>query len=597
MKISNYSLNYSHLIADGEMDVFGFLAHCRELGTDGASLHIQNLPDTQDETLKRIRRAYLDHGLSVAMFAVSTNFGQLRDRLAAELAKAREAIRVASFLGAPLLRVFAGSPPKDGDRVSAFVRAAASVRQVCDEAAKVGLPVGLQNHNHGALCRTGDEVLEFVETVNHPNLTFILDCGQFAGSPGASGAVPADLADADFMESIRRTAALARHVRVKFYAPREDGSEPGIDYDRVFDVLRSVHYPGFVDIVYEPARQGGDDVRQAIPRVVGFLRARLAADAAERVAPAQPVRARYVDLNPGRYFEQTEIRTETSVAFLEGPAVDRAGHVFFTNIPAQRILEWDPARGARSVFREQSNSANGLLFDRQGRLIACEGRGRVTRTDMNTGAITVLADAYGGHPLGGPNDLTMDDRGRIYFTSRLTNRDPQAGNVNSVYRIDAPGRLTRVLAWPDIDMPNGIVTSPDNQTLYLIDADGAANRARRVRAYDLRPDGSVANERTLYDFYPGRSGDGMCIDAEGNLYVAAGLHRRRGTSETLDTRPGIHVISPAGTLLAFIETPEDTLTNCTFGGPDLRTLYVACGKVLLSLRTRIPGKPAYRPDA
>ena len=107
----------------------------------------------------------------------------------------------------------------------------------------------------------------------------------------------------------------------------------------------------------------------------------------------------------------------------------------------------------------------------------------------------------------------------------------------------------------------------------------------------------MANERTLYDFYPGRSGDGMCIDAEGNLYVAAGLHRRRGTSETLDTRPGIHVISPAGTLLAFIETPEDTLTNCTFGGPGLRTLYIACGKVLLSLRTRIPGKPAYRPDA
>ena len=77
MKISNYSLNYSRLIADGEMDVFGFLAHCRELGTDGASLHIQNLPDTQTETLKRIRRAYLDHGLSMSMFTVSTNFGQL----------------------------------------------------------------------------------------------------------------------------------------------------------------------------------------------------------------------------------------------------------------------------------------------------------------------------------------------------------------------------------------------------------------------------------------------------------------------------------------------------------------------------------------
>jgi gluconolactonase len=84
------------------------------------------------------------------------------------------------------------------------------------------------------------------------------------------------------------------------------------------------------------------------------------------------------------------------------------------------------------------------------------------------------------------------------------------------------------------------------------------------------------------------------VDAEGNLYVAAGLHRRRGTAETLDTRPGIHVISPKGQLVAFIETPEDTVTNCAFGGKDLRALYVACGKLLLSLRTKIPGKPAYR---
>ncbi|MFP6886681.1 MAG: SMP-30/gluconolactonase/LRE family protein, partial [Opitutales bacterium] len=97
------------------------------------------------------------------------------------------------------------------------------------------------------------------------------------------------------------------------------------------------------------------------------------------------------------------------------------------------------------------------------------------------------------------------------------------------------------------------------------------------------------------DFYPGRSGDGMCIDAEGNLYVAAGLHKTRKTSETLDTRPGIHVISPTGELLAFRETPEDTITNCTFGGKDLRTLYVTCGPFLLGIRTKVPGKASYLP--
>ena len=87
----------------------------------------------------------------------------------------------------------------------------------------------------------------------------------------------------------------------------------------------------------------------------------------------------------------------------------------------------------------------------------------------------------------------------------------------------------------------------------------------------------------------------MCIDNQGNLYVAAGLHKTRDTSETLDTRPGIHVISPAGRLVAFRETPEDTITNCTFGGEDLKTLYVTCGTKLLAIPTSIAGKASYKP--
>ena len=146
-------------------------------------------------------------------------------------------------------------------------------------------------------------------------------------------------------------------------------------------------------------------------------------------------------------------------------------------------------------------------------------------------------------------------------------------------------------------MPNGIVVSPDGRTLYLIEAHPGANHHRDIRAFDLAPDGTLSMPRVLIDMYPGRSGDGMCVDAKGNLYVAAGLHSRRGTSETLDTRPGIHVISPAGRLIAFRETPEDTVTNCSFGGADLRTLYITCGRLLLSIRTQIPGKASYRPDA
>jgi sugar phosphate isomerase/epimerase len=277
MKISNYSLSYARHFSQGRMEVFQFLSLCRELGVEGASLYVGNLQTTGTDYLKRVRRAYLDAGLSVSQIAVSTNFGLPIERQEGEFKKAREAVRVALFLGAPLLRIFAGSPTNETDRPKAFDRAVAAIRNLCEEAAQQGLPIGLQNHNHGALCRTGDDVLRFFQAVDHPNLTFVLDTGQFAGSRGASGKPPPELARADYLASIRQTAVLARYVRAKFYNPRLDGSEPFIDYDKVFDILHSGHYPGFVDIVYEPgAGTGGpgEDARTAIPRVVRFLRSK-----------------------------------------------------------------------------------------------------------------------------------------------------------------------------------------------------------------------------------------------------------------------------------------------------------------------------------
>ena len=305
----------------------------------------------------------------------------------------------------------------------------------------------------------------------------------------------------------------------------------------------------------------------------------------------------YQGLETAKYLgELTSLaKVEDSKVFTEGPCCDRAGNVFFTNTAASRTLKWDGKQ--LTVFREDKNAANGLLFDKQGRLVACEGdAGRVTRTDMKSGKITVLVDQFGSHPLGLPNDLCFDGKGRIYFTSRLPNTDPTQGNVNSVYRIDPDGRVERILHSPEIHMPNGIVTSPDDKTLYLIEAAPDADRNRCILAFDLQADGKVTRPRKLIDFYPGRSGDGMAIDERGNLYVAAGLHKTRKTSETLDTRPGIHVISPEGKLLAYVETPEDTITNCRFGDEDLKTLYITCGSLLMQIPTKIAGKASYRPE-
>ena len=310
-------------------------------------------------------------------------------------------------------------------------------------------------------------------------------------------------------------------------------------------------------------------------------------------APAAGIRDRYAGLKSHRFLGESEILAEVvdENIFTEGPAWVGNGRLLFTNMPVAKILAWDTDKRSLSTFRENSNEANGLYFDRSGRLLACEGEaGRVTRTEMKSGRVTVLADKYNDFPFAAPNDICEDNQGRLYFSSRPGVEDPTTGNVNAVYRIDPDGTVTQLLKWPDIHMPNGIVISPDNKTLYLIEAHPAANHHRDIRAYDLHEDGSLSHERVLINFYPGRSGDGMSIDAEGNLYVAAGLHATRDTSETLDTRPGIHVISPEGELLGYRETPVDTITNCTFGGDDRRTLYITCGKYLVSMPTQIPGK-------
>ena len=336
--------------------------------------------------------------------------------------------------------------------------------------------------------------------------------------------------------------------------------------------------------------------RRKVLSTIGSAAAGAGLFSVPRTSRAAGIANLYNGLRSADYFRGMRVLATVTdeKVFTEGPAADAHGNLFFTNTDGEKIYRWDGTD--LHVFRESSHAANGLYFEPDGSLLACEGgAGRITRTNMKTGAVTVVADKYNGFPFAAPNDICVDRKGRIYFTSRPGTNDPAKGNPNAVYRIDPDGSVNQILAWPDVHMPNGIVISPDHTTLYVIEAHPAANHNRGIFAYDLDDTGNISNHRVLIKFYPGRSGDGMCIDARGNLYVAAGLHALRNTSETLDTQPGIHVISPKGELLAFAQTPKDTVTNCTFGGADLKTLYVTCGDQLLSYKTVVPGKASYRP--
>src|SRR5262249_35275566 len=180
-----------------------------------------------------------------------------------------------------------------------------------------------------------------------------------------------------------------------------------------------------------------------------------------------------VPLPEGLVARETAAAPAAVVCFLEGPAVDAAGNVFFSDIAGNRILKMD-ARGAVSTFRADSGRTNGNYFDAQGRLISCEGgeqgpgRRRVVRTDMTTGEVTVLTDRYDGKRYNSPNDCCGDAIGRVWFT------DPRYGadrsdlemDVEAVYRIDEAGKVARMLTQKEIDRPNGIAVAPDGKTLY-----------------------------------------------------------------------------------------------------------------------------------
>ena len=294
------------------------------------------------------------------------------------------------------------------------------------------------------------------------------------------------------------------------------------------------------------------------------------------------------------------VKPATTIAFTEGPAVDAGGNVYFSDIMNNRILKLAPD-GTRSVFREPSFRTNGQTFDQRGRLYHCEGSEfgpgggrRVTRTDFTKNTYEVLTDRYEGVRYNSPNDICVDGQGRVYFTDPCYgDRSIMEMEIEGVYRIDLDGAVKRTLAQPAIHRPNGIAVTQDSRRLYVVDSCPVEGGNRKIWAFDLDAEGNPSDQRLVYDFAPGRGGDGMRLDIEGNLYVAAGVMAPRHRWETADVPPAVYIMTPEGRLLGRIPVYEDLITNLAFGGRDGRTLYITAGKTVFTTRVPVPGQVAY----
>ena len=306
----------------------------------------------------------------------------------------------------------------------------------------------------------------------------------------------------------------------------------------------------------------------------------------------------------------------TSHVLTEGVSVAPDGTVYFSEITfshvardehgaieAGHIWMFDPATGETRVFRSPSGMSNGIKFDAQGRMVVAEGADfggrRVTRTDLKTGKTSIIAALFEGRPLNSPNDITIDEQGRIYFSDpRYLGYEPLDQPVQAVYRIDPDGSLQRIIT--DAGKPNGVCVAPDQRTLYVVSNDNGATSIDRLAgsggaevtgvqvplrkgvmalmAYDLAADGSATFRRTLVDYSPEDGPDGLVCDADGNLYVAV----------RAESRPGVAVYSPEGEELAFI--PTEVPTNVGFArGADSNLLYITAGSSLYRIRLNSRG--------
>jgi gluconolactonase len=275
-------------------------------------------------------------------------------------------------------------------------------------------------------------------------------------------------------------------------------------------------------------------------------------------------------------------RLTTGFMFTEGPLWHaRDAYLLFSDMPGDHLRKWTPGEGV-STFRKPCNQSNGLAWDLEGRLLACEhASSSLTRTEFD-GGVTVLASHYEGKELNSPNDVVVRSDGAIYFTDPTYGRVEYYGRprecelaFRGVYRVQPDTGAITLLA-DDFAQPNGLCFSADERRLFVNDTE-----RQHIRVFDVKSDGTLSGGREWARTVGSGEGgpDGMKIDSESYLYSCG--------------PGGIHVFDREGASLGVILVPEKT-ANFAWGDSDLRSLYITASTSLYRIRTRIPGRPQMR---
>ncbi len=255
-------------------------------------------------------------------------------------------------------------------------------------------------------------------------------------------------------------------------------------------------------------------------------------------------------------------------SFTEGPAADKAGNVYFTDQPNDRILKWS-TKGVLSTFMQPSGRSNGMFFDSKDNLWSCaDEKNEIWRIKPGEKP-EVIALEYEGRLMNGPNDLWVSPEGNIFFTDPFYRRSwwkhsemPQ--DKQCVYFLSADRKVLKRVE-EELLQPNGIVGTPDGKTLYVADI-----KANKTWSYTINPDGSLSDKKLFCEL----GSDGMTIDSKGNIYL---------------TGKGVTVFDKTGKKLGNIAVPENWSANVCFGGKDRKTLFITASKGLYSISTRYKG--------